>query len=208
MTITKDQFLAMPTTDYSAARDDLRTGDILLFHSTEIGSQLIEMATNSLWSHAAFIWRVPSVDRVLLLESLDTVGVRAIPMSTRVNGNSANPTPYKGRLLVSRHADFPEDPGVDKLRAMTEFALDRVGYPYSFAELHQIAFRIALGFAGKIVSGRIDQKDQFICSEYLAKCFEAVGIKIAPDIEGFIAPADIANDPKVVAKFSLATDPG
>jgi hypothetical protein len=46
-------------------------------------------------------------------------------------------------------------------------------------------------------------KNAFICSEYAAKCFEAVGIEIEWDGRGFIAPADFANDPnvKAIAQF-------
>lgn len=206
MAVTTDQFQAIPVTPYSQARPHLRTGDILLFHSTALGSEIIELGTCSLWSHAAFVWQLADIDRVILLESMDTVGVRAMPMSTRINGCAAQPTPYQGGLLVLRHQDFPEHPNPAKVREMTQFALDRVGFPYSFWELHRIAVRIALGLAGKIVTGRLDPKNQFICSEYVAKCYEAIGVKLAPDKEGFIAPADIANDPKVFRLYSLRPD--
>jgi hypothetical protein len=207
MAVTTDEFNAMPVVAYSAARSQLRTGDIALFHSLNLGSRLIEFGTHSLWSHAAFVWRLPDVDRVMLLESIDTVGVRAMPMSTRINGSVLAPTPFPGRLLVLRHEAFPDPPDPDKLKAMSQFALDRVGYPYSYQELHEIALRIIEGMAGRIVSRRIDPKDGFICSEYVAKCFSTIGIELSPDNEGFIAPADIAADPHVRGLFSLKPDP-
>lgn len=206
MAVTAEAFLAMPQIPYSQARPELRTGDIALFHSINLGSEVIEFGTHSLWSHAAFVWCLPDVGRVMLLESMDTVGVRVMPMSTRINGCSAVPTPFQGKMLVARHDDFPNPPPKDKLNAMTEFALDRVGFPYSFQELHQIALRIVLGMAGKIESGRLQLGTGFICSEYVAKCFDAIGIELAPDREGFIAPADIAADPKVRAVYSLKPD--
>lgn len=206
MAVSADEFLAMPTISYSEIRPQLRTGDIALFHSIALGSKLIEFGTHSLWSHAAFVWCLPEVDRVMLLESMDTVGVRAMPMSTRVNGCTASPTPLQGKLLIARHDDFPDPPGREKLNALTQFALDRVGFPYSFQELHKIALRIALGMAGKIVTGRLQSPDGFICSEYVAKCYDAIGIELAADKEGFIAPGDIANDPKVRGVFSLRPD--
>ncbi len=206
MAVTTEQFKALPLTRYSDAREELRTGDILLFHSLGMGSQLTEFFTDSLWSHAAFIWRLADVDRVMLLESMDTVGVRMMPMSTRINGCAAAPEAYAGGLLVLRHADLPDTIDPEKLRAMTQFALDRVGYPYSHDELNQIMFRIALGLAGKLVTGRLDPQNQFICSEYVAKCLEVIGADIAVDKEGYIAPADIANDPKVRSLFSLQPD--
>lgn len=208
MTVTADAFLAMPQVPYSQARPQLRTGDIALFHSINLGSRLVEFGTHSLWSHAAFVWCLPEVDRVMLLESMDTVGVRVMPMSTRINGCEAIPTPFQGKLLVARHDDFPHPPPRHSLNAMTRFALDRVGFPYSFQELHHIALRIVLGMAGRIESGRLQLGNGFICSEYVAKCFGAIGIELAPGKEGFIAPADIAADPKVRAVYSLRPDVG
>jgi hypothetical protein len=208
MAVTAEAFLAMPQTPYAQVRDQLQTGDIALFHSVNLGSEIIELGTGSLWSHAALVWRLPSVDRVMLLESMDTVGVRVMPLSTRINGCSAAPTPFNGKLLIARHDDFPDPPPPDKLHHMTQFALDRVGFPYSFHELHQIALRIALGMAGKIVTGRLEPTDGYICSEYVARCFSAIGVELAPDQKGFIAPADIADDPKVRALYSVRPDPG
>lgn len=206
MAVTTGQFEAMPVQKYSDVRDQLRTGDILLFHSLTFGSQLTEFFTNSLWSHAAFIWRLADVDRVMLLESMDTVGVRMMPMSTRIDGCAAAPVAYNGGLLVLRHPDLPETIAPEKLKAMTQFALDRVGYPYSHDELNQIMLRITLALAGQIVTGRLDPQNQFICSEYVAKCLAVIGIEIAVDREGYIAPADIANDPRIMGLFSLKPD--
>ncbi len=44
---------------------------------------------------------------------------------------------------------------------------------------------------------------EFICSEYVAKCFETIGVEIQWDGLGFIAPADFARDPrtKAIARF-------
>jgi hypothetical protein len=206
MAVTKAEFDAMPQVAYAKARDDLRTGDILLFHSSGLGSDLIEYFTDSLWCHAAFIWRLEAIDRVLLLESVDKFGVRAAPMSTRINGSAAAPKPYPGKLLVLRHDEFPPPPNAGKVAVMTQFALDRLGYPYSTAELAEISARIAAGLAGLTLPGRLDPKTRFICSEYVAKCFEAMGVVLAPDREGFIAPADIANDPKARGVYSLRPD--
>lgn len=206
MAVTTEQFEAMTPIPYSQAREGLRTGDILLFHAKNFPDDAIELATHSLWCHAGFIWRLPDVDRLLLLESVDKYGVRAMPLSTRVNEDSAHPKPYPGRLLVLRHVDFPAEPDNDKIKAMTGFALDRLGYPYSALELAAIAARIAAGVAGLTLPGRLDPKNGYICSEYVAKCYEAMGIALAPDREGFIAPADIANDPGVFPVYSLTPD--
>ena len=207
MAVSTADFEAMTPTPYSQARAGLRTGDILLFHSHNFPDDAIELATHSLWCHAAFVWRLADIDRLILLESVDKVGVRAAPLSTRINGSTAHPKPYPGKLLVLRHPRFPTEPHAAQIAAMTAFALDRLGDPYSPAELVKIAERIAAGIAGITLPGRLEPKNGFICSEYVAKCYEVIGLPLAPDKEGFIAPADIANDPEVYAVYSLVPDP-
>jgi hypothetical protein len=205
--VSTAQFNALPPTTYGAARPQLRTGDIVLFHSSGLPSELIEHFTDSLWCHAAIVWNVmPPTDRVMLLESVDKFGVRAMRMSTKINGCPASPAPYPGKILVARHTALENGMSGEQAHAMTDFALDRLGYPYSPTELVRIGLRIAAGLAGETLPGLLTPKNAYVCSEYVAGCFAKVGIDLVPDKEGFIAPADIANDPNVMPLFSLVHD--
>jgi len=89
------------------------------------------------------------------------------------------------------------------MRRMAVFGVDRLGDRFAPLEILKIAIRIAVGRLGRKMPKFLGAKDEFICSEYAAKCFEAVGIEIAWDGLGFIAPSDFAADPKVraIAKF-------
>jgi len=206
MPVTTAQFEAMKPVPYSQARELFRTGDILLFHSSAAPSELIEIFTESLWCHAAMIWVEADIDRVMLLESVDKFGVRATRLSNRINGCPPSPNKYPGKLLVLRHPDLPyplpHQMGVD----LMGYALDRLGYPYGTDELIDIAKRIAAGMVGEILKGEVSSDTSFICSQYVAWCYKTVGITLQPDPKGFVAPADIANDPKVVPLLSLAPD--
>jgi hypothetical protein len=206
MSVTAEQFDVLKVIPYSEARSQLRTGDIVLFSSVGGFSSLIEHFTKSPWSHAAFVWKLDDIDRVILLESVETFGVRAIALSNRINGDSADPKPYNGRLFVARHDQFsfPTDPA--KVRAMTEFAIDRLGYPYNAGEIASIAIRITAGLAHHELPGELRASNSFICSEYVANCYDAMGVKLTEDVEGYLAPADIANDPHVHAVASLCPD--
>jgi hypothetical protein len=207
MAVSAAQFDALPLTPYSRARPNLRTGDIVLFHSSAVPSELIEHFTDSLWCHAAIVWNVmPPTDRVMLLESVDTFGVRALRMSSKINGCPASPSAYPGKILIARHKALAGGMSEEQAHLMTEFAVDRLGYPYSPTELVRIGLRIAAGLAGEALPGFLTPKNAYICSEYVAECFQAVGIDLVPDKEGFIAPADIANDPNVEPLFSLVHD--
>ena len=191
MAVTAAQFETMTPVAYSQARPGLRTGDILLFDSSDIGSQVVEHFTHSVWCHAAMVWRMGHpVDRAMVLESVDTFGVRALRLSNKINGCAASPKPYEGKLLVVRHADFPSDIPDAQQHAMMTFAVDRLGYPYSTKELLQIGIRIAAGMMGHDLPGEAGGGNSYICSEYVARCYSALGITLATDKEGFIAPGD------------------
>jgi hypothetical protein len=211
MTVTKAEFKAMPVTPYAQARSTpggLRTGDVLLFNASDFGSALIEAVTGSLWCHAAFIWRVEEVDRLLALEAVPAVGVRALTLSAKINGVSASPKPFSGGLLVVRHDDLAARSDPAAVRAMTEFALDRIGFPYSDTELEEIGVRIGEALVGDKDQDRVHiaSRDAYICSDYVAGCFHAMGVDLAPNPRGYIVPGDIANDPRMRAVWSLRHD--
>ena len=67
----------------------------------------------------------------------------------------------------------------------------------------RIGARIAMGRLDIHMPKGLSARNEFICSEYVAKCFETVGIHIEWDGLGFIAPGDFALDPKVdaIAQF-------
>ena len=206
MAFTAEQFDAAQAVPYSTLRPDLRTGDILLFHSSGVGSDVIEYFTHSLWCHAAMVWRLDDIDRVLILESVDTYGVRTMALSSRVNGIPASPQPYPGKIAVARHQAFPANPDPARVRAMTQFAIDRLGYPYGTLELLKIGARVGAGLIGQDVPGALKPENAYVCSEYVAKCYDAMGIEIVVDRQGYVAPADIANDPNVQLVCGLTHD--
>ena len=203
MAVPQSAFEALPVTPYSTARPNLRTGDLLLFNSHSVGSDIIEYFTHSLWCHAAFVFRMDDIDRVFILESVDTYGVRMMPLSVKMNGNDANMQSYPGKVLVARHQDASLFDNLNKVGAMTKFALDRLGSPYDMKELVEIGPRIGAGMVGMTLPTVVTPKHAFICSEYVAACYQQMGIKLVEDKEGYLAPADIANDPKVTAAYSM-----
>jgi cell wall-associated NlpC family hydrolase len=207
--VTTAEFLAMTAQPYSQARSQLQTGDLLLFSSKGGFSAIIEHFTNSLWSHAGLVWRVGDADfdRVLILESIDTLGIRAVSASNRLNGTAAAPAPYGGAVLVARHRKLPQPLSAARVLEMTRYGVDHLGFPYNPEELAKIAVRIAAGLANITLPGHLEPTNSFICSEFVAKCYAAVGVDLAPNKGGYMAPADIAADPDVFAVARLCPDP-
>jgi hypothetical protein len=73
-------------------------------------------------------------------------------------------------------------------------------------DLANVAMRIAAGLGGMKLPGELHPEGSYICSEYAHECFKRIGLEIAYDQEGFIAPADFANDPQVEAVFAISPD--
>lgn len=205
MTIRDDALITLPPLPYEEARDMVRDGDLLLCSATDAGSRLIRWATKSLWSHIAIAFRMTEIDRVLALECVEHIGVRAVPLSDFISRTSSGRHPYPGQILLARHRDMLETNGASPVKAMSGFAFDRLGAHFSNRETVKIALRICLGRLDVVLPNRLSADDEFICSEYVARCYDQIGLHIPWDGRGFIAPADFANAPLVEAVAQIQT---
>ena len=192
---------------YADLRPELRTGDLLLCAGTGWFSQMIQAATDSIWSHVAFIVRLEVIDRIMVLESLEPVGVRTVPLSKYLRDYDGRGNPYPGQMCLARHADFESRSSPADLARFGHFAVDQLGYPYDNQMIAKIAARITLTqwldaparaeALDDWSSAGLDRDREYICSEYVWECYQTLGIDIPHDPRGFVTPADFANDPKV-----------
>ncbi|MCG9491214.1 hypothetical protein MCL36_01480 [Acinetobacter pittii] len=198
-----DKFSKKKPTDYRDIRSSLQNGDILLCSGNGIFSTMIQQATQSVWSHVAFILRLDAIDRIMLLESVEPIGVRTVRLSKYLEDYTNDGQPYPGGMIVIRHKQFAKLVNKDSLVALTQYAINFFGYPYDNDEIAKIAARILsskIPFTPKQLK-RIEADREFICSEYVAQCYEKVGLTIKWNQLGFIAPSDFAAD----ANFELVT---
>ena len=186
-----------PLLQFEAVRSVVQTGDLFLCSGQAGMSRLIRFATHSPWSHVAVAVRVESIDRVLVCESVEKIGVRALPLHTFLFGVGGR-KPYPGKVLLARQAEL-NAASVPALKAMTDFALDQLGDPFALADIVKIAARILWGATEQPTPAALEAQDEYICSEYVALCFEKAGVKIPWDGRGFIAPCDFAFDPAASA---------
>lgn len=190
----------------SAIAGRIRDGDILLCAGNDPFSKLIGWATRSPWTHVALAYRWPALGRIMVFESVQTLGVRTVPLAKFISQSSTGKKPYPGKIILARHDDYAHKGGKSgsaAMRRLADFAVDRFGQPFAAMEILKIAARICVGSLHRKMPKSLGPKNEFICSEYAAKCFEAVGIEILWDGLGFIAPADFARDPKTraIAQF-------
>jgi len=189
-----ENFPTLQQKNYNALRHEIRSGDLLLCSGNFVFSNLIQKATQSVWSHVAFILRLDQIDRIMLLESVESIGVRTVPLSSYVNDYNGTGKPYPGRLMLARHDDIKQK----NIPKLSRTAIDLLGYPYHSEEIAHIASRISLHTLG-LPNQQRDAPTQktFICSEYVYTCFQSIEAAVDYNPVGFISPADFANSSKV-----------
>ncbi len=199
MSIRVKSFPDKRAVNYRQFRSEIRSGDILLCSGSGWFSKMIQKATKSVWSHVGFVMRLDQIDRVMVLESVEPLGVRTVPLSKYLTDYDGKGNPYPGGLAIARHRDFARKAKSAALRRFGQFAVDLFGYPYDKDEIAKIAVRItgsALGFTAR--EKKLLQRDrEYICSEYAWECYRKIGIQIAFDRRGFVAPTDFARAKEV-----------
>lgn len=208
MAIDDDVLTKLKPEPFETIVRKVRDGDILLCSGSDPFSRLIGWSTKSPWTHVALAYRWPALGRIMVFESVQQLGVRTVPLTRFISQSSTGVHPYPGKIILARHEDYADKGGKQGSAAMSrlaDFAVDRFGDRFAALEILKIAARISLGALQREMPKSLGPKNEFICSEYAAKCFEAVGIKIAWDGMGFIAPAHFARDPKTkaIAQFKV-----
>ncbi|PXA03661.1 hypothetical protein DDZ13_10210 [Coraliomargarita sinensis] len=200
---------------YQAIRPKLRSGDLLLCSGRSTFSRLIQVSTGSEWSHIGLVLRLERLDRVMLLESVESMGVRAIPLSRYYENYEQTGAAYPGKLAIYRHQDFPgEADAGTALTKLGRFAVDRLGWPYDGKQIAELAARLALHYVeggargGEPRAGGMEHGDNvlpdgslenqaYICSEYVAACYRTLGLEIACNACPYVTPGDFVADRKV-----------
>jgi hypothetical protein len=207
LTVPASALTDLPPQDYDAIRRLVRTGDLALCHGTQAFSRMISWGTGAPWSHIALIVRLDEIGRVVVFEAVEKIGVRMVPLKRFVSEDSGHHKPYPGDIVICRHDEFAGKISPERLEKLTAFATDRLGAPFEAGEMVKIAARIALGWFGVRLPRMLETDDEYICSEYVGRCYEAVGIKVPWDGRGFLAPSDFAADPKLKAIARVARHP-
>ena len=181
--------------NYKQFHKNIQSGDILLCSGSGWFSKVIQKATKSVWSHVGFVMRLDNLDRVMVLESVEPLGVRTVPLSKYLTDYDSDGNPYPGGFVIARHRDFANKATDAKLRRFGQFAVDLFGYPYDKDEIAKIALRITTSFLSftSDEKKKLERDREYICSEYAWECYRRIGITINYDKRGFVAPADFAK---------------
>ena len=171
---------------YAELRTELRSGDLFFASGDYLVSRAIRKMTDSPWSHVGVVFRLDSIDRILLLESVEDMGVRFAPLSKYLS-DYEDGKPYKGRIVIGRCQEV----GPETVAALSSFGIDELTQPYDKDEIAKILARITLGL------GKKERDREYICSELVYECFAHAGREFAYNRKGFISPEDIWRDAKI-----------
>ncbi len=172
---------------YNEALPLIKDGDLFFSSGNGEFSTAIKSLSDSLVSHVGILFWWGS--NLMLLESVTTAGVRAVPLF-HYTGNYGNTGKrYDGKLFVARYKNLANDK--PKLDAMKQVAIDLFGFKYDSNDIAKILLSRII----KKVKRKEDQA--FLCSEYVEKIFQCVNINFATDAAGFIFPEHIAANANV-----------
>lgn len=184
--IENKEIKALPVLPYKEVRAKLKSGDILFTSGDYLISKAIQKMTGSPWSHVGIVLRLDAIGRVLLLESVEDMGVRFAPLSKYLN-DYEDGKPYKGRAVLARCKDVTSE----TIKGLSTFGIDELTQPYDKDEIAKIMARITLGI------GRKERDREYICSELVYECFAHAGKEFVYNSKGFISPEDIWVDEKL-----------
>lgn len=204
MAIADNALQTLKPQPYARVRGLVQDGDLLLCSANDPFSRMIRWSTGSPWSHMALAYRIQPLDRLMVFEAVAKLGVRTVPLSLFITRTSGGIQPYPGRILLARDRRM-QQVGLRRLKAMYDFAFAALGKEFATTEILKIAARILLGRLDIRMPRRLGPTDEFICSEYIARCFAKAGLEIPWDGLGFVAPCDFAQSPDIEAVAQIRT---
>jgi hypothetical protein len=176
-------------TKYADIREDLNTGDIVLFSGKGLISNVIKRFTGSPWSHVGMVICSPEWNMKLLWESTTLSklkditsgearqGVQLVPLSERIKT-------YEGEVGIRKllHTEPLNNQALIDLRAEVK------GRPYEESKIE--LFKSAHdGFMG----GNEEDLSSLFCSELVAEAYQRLGLITEDTPSNEFTPADFGN---------------
>jgi len=182
--------------NYQDLREQMKTGDLLLFRGNRLLSGVIERLSDSPYSHVAILarWR----DRVVAFQA-DLRGVEVLPASTMV-------CKYSGKVdWWSLRQDLRE--GAFKEEELFNTALTLLGIKYAYWRLFELGLRIVLGRTLNPKDAHA-APDSLFCSEFVSRCYRNAAADGLLDVnktanDACTSPADFATSGLFEKRYQL-----
>ena len=177
---------------YQDLREQMKTGDLLLFRGNRLLSGVIERLSDSPYSHVAILARWH--DRVVAFQA-DLRGVEVLPASTMVCKYSGKVDWWSLKPDL-RHGPFKED-------ELFNTALTLLGIKYGYWTLVELGARILLGRTLNPKDAHATP-DSLFCSEFVSRCYRNASLdvnKAANDAS--TSPSDFATSGFFEQRYQL-----
>lgn len=189
---------------YAAVRTTLRDGTVLLFRGRGIFSRLIQATGRAPYSHAAMLawWGT----RLMVVESREGSGCRAIPLSTVLReGHEVDAFEVSGISPLGDERAVAVGEAIAWLSTRYGWrTIVRIGAAKLLAPLAWIApiGAIRRAWAQPLRDRAGAPTAGLICSELVARAWEAAGVRLVPDIldwdDATVEPGDLARSSRLV----------
>ena len=168
------------------ARDELCTGDVLLFRGSECISRAIRLVTHGAYSHSGLVYRFEG--HVYCLEAVGP-GVRLIRLSVLLRD-------YEGGIDAFAVRRITEAGGKTALG----FAFQQLGKPYDTVGIAKFLWAMMFG---KMKGRR--EKGHWFCSELVAKAWDVAGVDLLGRHwpEAFVSPEMLAESAELAFRFRI-----
>lgn len=184
--LSKARLQSLTPLDYAGLRDELASGDLVFASGEYLFSRFVRLFTGSAWSHVGIIVRVPGIDRVMLLESVEDIGVRLVRLSKYFRDYDRQ-NAYRGEVVVARIAGMTNDIAERVIAS----GFDKLARPYDRVQMLRIGLKVMFG------AGAARPDEFYLCSELVQDCFAESGIIFENGADGFATPASIWADRRV-----------
>lgn len=182
---------ALPLRSFEDVANEIQAGDLFLCSGNHFVSRIIKDGSKSQFSHVGLIFRWHDVP--MLLEAVESDGVRSIPLSQYSKDYENSKMGYNGRMYLARFDGFTDA----ELAQMFTAAMGLMNKRFDTDGVVKAISRFYLGV------GRDDEDDDYFCSEFVEACFKAAGISVENTLQGFVYPSHFAADPRVTGICEL-----
>lgn len=150
---------------YDPVREQIQTGDLILFRGRGPFSRLIRKLSYSVYSHAGIAawW----AGHLVVFQSKIPIGVEVVPARRVV-------TKYDGQ--VDWWGLTPEASARLDRDRLLECAVAELGKPYSFQGLVKAAI------PSRIRRDPVGSAESYFCSQFVSACYRRAGVDLAPDV--------------------------
>ena len=177
---------------YDDLRDDLQTGDLVLFSGSTMVSRFIRFFGRSNWSHIGMVVVDKVYDQVLIyqatpVDNVDDFYSGSAKKGVQINALSDVLKKYDGEVAIRQLTNFERTDEV--IRAVTQFRREMKNKPF---EEDYLEF-VKACYDGPLGENSADDLSSLFCSELVAEAYQRMGLLSESIASNEYTPKDFSS---------------